>query len=159
MSERERLKGVRKVRDKLLKFVLSCAAASASIYFKKLFAPVAMLIFAMVADYISGITAAWFEGTLNSKTGKKGAVKKVCYMLLVVASGIIDWVIAGGLAQIGIELTLNFYFGTVVTIWLILNELLSILENCTRIGLPIPKFIKPLAEKLKIAVEERAADE
>lgn len=147
------------MRDKIVKFILSCAAASLSLYFKRLFAPVLMLIIAMVADYLSGITAAWFEGNLNSKTGKKGAVKKVCYMLLVVAAGIIDWVIISGFTQIGIELTFNFYFGTVVTIWLILNELLSILENCTRIGLPIPKFIKPLAERLKIAVEERADNE
>lgn len=147
------------MKHKIIKAVLSSAAAAFSIYFNKLLLPVAMLVVAMIADYISGIAAAWFEGTLNSKTGKKGAVKKVCYMLLVVASGIMDWIIISGLSEAGITLSLNFYFGTLVAIWLILNEILSILENCTRIGLPIPKFVKPLAERLKIVIEERAEDE
>ena len=147
------------MKDKIIKFALSAAAASASVYFKKMAAPALILLAAMTADYVSGVAAAWFEGTLNSKVGKKGAVKKVCYMLLVVAAGIIDWVIACGLSEIGIEFRLNFYFGMIVCIWLIINELLSILENCVKIGLPIPKFIKPLAERLKIAVEECAEHE
>lgn len=147
------------MKSNIFKFILSAVAASLSIYFKKMLIPIIMLIVAMSADYVSGFIAAWFEGKLSSKAGKKGALRKVCYMFLVVVSGIIDWIIACGLSQIGITISFNFYFGTVVTIWLILNELLSILENCTRIGLPIPKFVKPLAEKLKIAVEESADNE
>ena len=58
------------------------------------------------------------------------------------------------MSQIGVYYSVKYYFGMLVTIWLILNELLSILENCTIIGLPIPAFIKPLAKRLKILVED-----
>jgi toxin secretion/phage lysis holin len=146
------------MKNKIIKISVSAIAASVSAYFKAMLIPAAMLIAAMLIDYISGVAAAWFSGTLNSKTGKHGAVKKVCYMILVVAAGIIDWVICCGLAGIGIEYELKYYFGLVVTIWLILNELLSILENCTRIGIPIPGFIKPVAMRLKIMVDKNSGE-
>lgn len=143
------------MKDKIIKSIISILTAFFSVYFKALVVPLIILIISMVADYLSGITAAWFEGKLNSKTGKSGAIKKVCYMLLVVAAGIIDWVMHYGFISIGIEYEINYCFGLIVCIWLILNELLSILENCTKIGLPIPKFIKPLADRLKIMVDEK----
>lgn len=147
------------MKNKILKFVFSAAAASVSLYFKQLFVPIAVLVAAMAADYVSGVAAAWFEGNLNSNVGKKGALRKVCYMFLVVVAGIMDWIIICGCREVGIDISVKFYFGTVVAVWLILNELLSILENCTRIGLPIPKFIKPIAERLKTAVEEEGGNE
>lgn len=146
------------MRENILKAVLSAVIALLSAYFSVMLIPLAVLFFAMIADYISGVAAAWFCGTLNSKAGKHGAVKKVCYMLLVAAAGIIDWVIYRGLSQVGIEYSVRYYFGLLVTVWLILNEILSILENCTRIGLPVPAFIKPLAKRLKILVEESSGD-
>lgn len=142
------------MKENLIKAVLSAAAAAAGVYFGDMLVPVAVLIAAMAVDYISGVAAAWFLGTLNSKTGKHGAVKKVCYMFLVVAAGLVDWVICRGLGEIGIEYQACYYFGLLVTIWLVINEILSILENCTRMGLPIPGFIAPLAKRLKILVEE-----
>lgn len=144
------------MKSKILKLMLSAAAASASVYFKKMLVPVGVLLAAMAADYISGVTAAWFEGKLNSAEGKKGAVRKVCYMFLVIVAGIIDWILISAGRETGIDISVNFYFGTLVAVWLILNELLSILENCTKMGLPVPKFIKPIAERLKTAVEEEA---
>lgn len=143
------------MREKMIKFIISFLWASFSIYFKALVVPLVILVISMIADYISGITAAWFEGTLNSKIGKHGAIKKVCYMLLVISAGIIDWILHYGITSIGIEYEINYCFGLIVCIWLILNELLSILENCTKIGLPIPGFIKPLADRLKIMVDDK----
>ena len=137
------------MKHKAIKIAFSAMVASVSVYLGEMIIPIIILAVAMIADYISGVAAAWFTGTLNSKTGKHGAVKKVCYMFLVVAAGIIDWVIASGIAAVGIETGLNYYFGIMVTVWLILNELLSILENCVEIGIPVPAFIKPVADRLK----------
>lgn len=139
--------------------ILSCMGAAAGVYLKVMLMPVFVLVGAMAADYISGTIAAWISGTLNSKTGKRGAVKKVCYMFLVVLAGIMDWVIGYGLGQIGISFEVKYYFGLLVTIWLILNECLSIIENCTIIGIPVPKFIKPIADRLKLLVEEKEETE
>lgn len=146
------------MREKIAKLILSFAGAAISVYFRAMLVPVVVLIGAMTADYISGVAAAWLNGTLNSKTGKHGAVKKVCYMFLVVIAGIIDWIIGYGLSRIGISYEVNYYFGLLVTIWLILNECLSIIENCTVMGIPVPKFIKPIASRLKLLVEDTQED-
>lgn len=141
------------MKERIIKSALTIAITALSVYMKVMIVPLVMLIVAMAVDYISGVIAAWMLGELNSKTGKHGAIKKVCYMLLVVAAGIIDWVIYYGLNEIGVGYDANYYFGLLVAIWLTLNEILSIIENCTRMGVPIPKFIKPIADRLKLLVE------
>lgn len=141
------------MKERIIKSALTIAITALSVYMRVMIVPLVMLIVAMAVDYISGVIAAWMLGELNSKTGKHGAIKKVCYMLLVVAAGIIDWVIYYGLNEIGVGYDTNYYFGLLVAIWLTLNEILSIIENCTRMGVPIPKFVKPIADRLKLLVE------
>jgi phage-related holin len=41
-----------------------------------------------------------------------------------------------------------------VTIWLIINEMISILENLSKIGVPIPEFLKKIIGRLKNTVEK-----
>ena len=142
------------MKTKAIKIAFSAMVASVSVYLGEMIIPMIILAVAMIADYISGVAAAWFTGTLNSKIGKHGAIKKVCYMFLVIAAGIIDWIIASGISAVGIATGLNYYFGITVAVWLILNELLSILENCVEIGVPIPTFIKPVADRLKDKLEK-----
>ncbi len=147
------------MKDKIIKISLSAIGASVSAYLNIMFIPIIVLVGSMLIDYISGVAAAWMTGTLNSRIGKHGALKKVCYMLLVITAGITDWVVHYGFLQIGIIYEVKYYFGLIVTIWLILNELLSILENCTTIGLPVPSFIKPIVMRLKILTENTTKTE
>ena len=158
LFRKERRRGL-KIKERILKLTLSATAATLGMYLREMIIPVTVLLLTMIADYISGVMAAWVTGSLNSKTGKHGAIKKVGYMFLVIVAGIIDWVIYYGLSKIGIEYDVHYYFGLLVAVWLILNELLSILENCTKMGLPIPKFIEPVAKKLKHMVENGKEDD
>ena len=66
----------------------------------------------------------------------------------------IDWLIYCGLNQIGISMSYNVFFAVLVAVWLIVNELISILENLFRIGVPIPNFLTKIIEKIKVTVEE-----
>ena len=43
-----------------------------------------------------------------------------------------------------------------VAIWLIINELISILENLSKMGVPMPNFLMKVVKKLKIIVESKA---
>ena len=140
---------------KELKGAFVLIAAMLFSYFNKMLIPVLILMLCMILDYFSGMTAAWIFGELNSGIGKRGAIKKVCYMLLVVVAGVVDWLLQNGLQAAGITYNQSYLFGMMVAIWLTLNELISILENCARIGVPIPKFLKPVVEKLKIVVEQK----
>ncbi|MGN0500705.1 MAG: phage holin family protein [Ruminococcus sp.] len=47
------------------------------------------------------------------------------------------------------------YFGLIIAVWLIINELISILENLTEIGTPIPKFLVNIVHRLKNTVENK----
>ena len=53
----------------------------------------------------------------------------------------VDWLIYSGLHSIAVDLEYTIFFGLLVMIWLVINELISILENLGSIGVPLPKFL------------------
>ncbi|MBQ2538385.1 MAG: phage holin family protein, partial [Ruminococcus sp.] len=46
-------------------------------------------------------------------------------------------------------------FGMMIAVWLIVNELLSILENLGRLGIPLPEFLVKAVERLRDGVDRR----
>lgn len=98
----------------------------------------AMIVFVLV-DYITGVTAAAVKRELSSEIGAKGIAKKVFEFLLVCIANVLDrQILKNGAA-----------LRTLVIFFYVANEGLSILENCTKIGLPVPKFLKKLLKQLK----------
>ena len=81
-------------------------------------------------------------------------MKKVGYLALVVAAMIIDWLISQGLQQINVDFHYSVFFAVLVAVWLIINELISTLENLSRMGVPIPNFLKKIINKLKMTVDK-----
>ena len=142
------------MQNKELQVFISAAFAGLLYYLGIVSIPIIMLIFAMIIDYATGRSAAWYNSELSSKKGVKGIVKKVGYLALVVATMILDWLISQGLQQINLDLHYSVFFAVLVTVWLIINELISVLENLSRIGVPIPNFMKKLIDRLKTTVEK-----
>ena len=142
------------MQNKELQMFISAAFAGLLYYLGIVAVPIIMLIFAMVIDYATGIMAAWTNSELSSKRGVKGIVKKVGYLALVVAAMILDWLISQGLQQINVNITYSVFFAVLVAVWLIINELISTLENLSRIGVPIPNFMKKIIDRLKTTVEK-----
>ena len=134
--------------------ILAAAGGALCSYGAKLVVPLAVLLLVMVADYVSGMAKAWSTGTLCSRIGLRGILKKLGYLVLVGVAGVVDW-----LAQTGVEVTFQFLAAAIVIVWLIINELLSILENVAAIGGPVPAFLQKLLGRLKNAVEKKAEDE
>lgn len=98
----------------------------------------ALLVF-MVIDYLTGMMAATLEKNLSSSIGKKGIFKKVMIIFLVAMAHMIDLNVVkqGGAVRTAV---IFFYFS---------NEGLSILENATRLGLPIPNRIRNVLRQLQ----------
>ena len=142
------------MQNKELQVFVSAAFAGLLYYLGIVAVPIIMLIGAMIIDYATGMMAAWTNSELSSKRGVKGIVKKVGYLALVVAAMILDWLIYQGLQQINLDLHYSVFFAVLVTVWLIINELISVLENLSRIGVPIPNFMKKLIDRLKTTVEK-----
>lgn len=97
-----------------------------------------VLVVFIILDYIIGVLAAAHLGQLNSKIGFRGIAKKVTILLLVAVAHMIDTVI--GDSHLIRDAVIFFY---------IANELLSIIENAGKTGLPIPDTLKKAVETLK----------
>jgi toxin secretion/phage lysis holin len=119
--------------------------------------PVLLMVVCNVIDYITGIMAAHHRGQeISSYKGLDGICKKICMWLLVGVGAIIDQLVLYASDTVGITLPITFLFACVVAIWIICNELISILENIKDMGVNLPSFLQPLVENIKSQVEQKA---
>ena len=96
------------------------------------------LIAFVVIDYITGVMCAIVDRRLSSRVGFKGICKKVLIFALVGMGHILDTQIIGT----------GSVLRTAVIFFYISNEGVSLLENATYLGLPVPKKIKLILEQL-----------
>lgn len=93
------------------------------------------LLIMMALDYITGVAKGFKNKNANSNRAYRGLKKKLIVLIIIVAATQMDMILQG----VGIRtLVLMFYVAT---------EFLSILENAAILGIPIP-------EKLKVALEQ-----
>ena len=143
------------MKEDTVKMLLAAFSAAVWSYFKTIFAPVVILIVVMTVDYISGVAAAWVNHELSSRVGLIGIIKKLSYLALVVAGCSIDYLVSVLGAQItGTEISIKA-IGLVVVCWLIINELISILENVARQGGPVPPFLAGILLHLRETTEKQ----
>lgn len=69
--------------------------------------------------------------------------------MLVAVGAIIDELLLYASGAIGLNILFAFLVAGIVAIWLICNEIISILENIKDIGVPIPGFLMPLMKNIK----------
>lgn len=124
-----------------------------------------VLLTAMVLDYITGMLASKREALehpddpaygWSSRRGAEGIIKKVGYLCIIAAAMIVDYIILSVAAQAGIEVALKAFFGLLVAVWYILNELLSIIENAGRMGAPVPDWLAKYVAVLKNKIDAQA---
>jgi toxin secretion/phage lysis holin len=102
-----------------------------------------ILVCLMIIDYVFGVATAYLTGQLSSRIGLRGLVKKGLVLGLLLAIHL-------GENFSGIELNLE----QIGAMGYAVNELISVVENAARAGLPIPaQFIDALlaAKRLKMA--------
>ena len=134
--------------------------------------PLAALMAMMVLDYISGMLASKKEAIehpddpaygWSSKKGILGILKKVGYMVIIAVAVCLDQIILRSLGGIGVETPARAIFGLIVTVWFVLNELLSVIENAGRMGAPVPpwlaRYIAILKGKIDHTGEEEAGED
>lgn len=142
------------MKDNIIQATISVAIGALISYFNILLIPILVLIAVMLIDYITGLTSAYRNGELKSKTGLIGILKKVSYLVLVAVGGVVDYLICSGLATAGFDFDVTYCCGLIVCVWLIINELISILENLSELGTPIPKFLVNIVHRLKDSVDD-----
>lgn len=112
--------------------------------------PFYILVGLNIFDYITGIVAAPYrKEKIESYKGFRGIAKKMCMWLLVILGMVMDYMITFASANMGIQLSFTCLVAVAVVVWLISNELISILENISDIGVPLPEFLMNLAKLMK----------
>ena len=147
------------MKNNFMKSLTAVLIGGLSAYMRVLFLPLVVLISVMIVDYMSGMLKARGRGELSSRVGLRGIVKKISCLMLVCVAGVVDWLLSSGLKQVGIALDFGFCFGLIVVIWLIINELISILENLDALEVPMPRFLVSIVKHLRTAVEVRGESE
>ena len=109
------------------------------------------LVAFVVIDYITGVMCAVVERKLCSEVGAQGIFKKVLIFAMVAVGHIIDTQILG-VAGDGSAIR------TAVIFFYLANEGVSILENTTRLGLPVPDKLKNVLAQLNGKPKPQADD-
>ena len=140
-----------------IKGLVSTIVGALSSIFGILAIPILLLVICNVVDYGTGIAASKYRGQeISSYKGIRGITKKVCMWLLIVVGAVIDELIIYSVAQFGFISPIAFVVAAIVAIWLVVNEIISILENLNDIGVPMPPFLKKLVKNLKSQIETKA---
>lgn len=101
------------------------------------------LIYALISfvtvDYVTGVAVAVMNRKLSSSVGFKGIARKVIIFLLIGVAHLVDTYVTNS----------NTLLRSAVCCYYIANEGISILENASLIGLPIPKKLREVLIQLK----------
>ena len=124
--------------DTGVKTVAAMGGAIASYFYGGWSNLLEILLAFVVIDYVTGIMASGIEGKLSSLVGIKGIARKVFIFVMVAVAHLVDTSIGDG--SLFRDATVFFYLA---------NELISILENAGRVGLPVPDILKQALEVLK----------
>lgn len=97
-----------------------------------------LLLALVIADYATGFLASAIQGKLASSIGFKGIAKKIMIFVMVGVAHLLDKVIGDG-AMIQSAVIAFYAF----------NELLSIVENFGKAGVPVPSVIRQAVDVLR----------
>lgn len=126
----------------IIKGALAIAIGAAAKLFGGLDAIFSMLLVFMVVDYITGIAKAVYLKEISSKTGFSGILKKICILAVVCVSHLLGEMM--GIPTLR-AMVIGFY---------IANEGISIVENISKTGVPMPEKLVNILLQLKDDDEE-----
>lgn len=124
--------------DLLLKTGIAAIGGTFSFVFGGWPALVQVLLTMVIIDYVTGVIASGVEGKLLSRVGLVGIARKVFIFLIIALAHQID--IAFESKNLIRDVTTYFYMA---------NEVLSIVENGGRLGVPVPNVLRKAIMVLK----------
>ena len=141
------------VFDKI-KYAIGIVIASVTGWLGVLAIPIYVMVGSSILDYFTGLYAAKYRGQkISSYQGVKGIMKKVMIWLLVVVGVLLDVLIAYAAENVGINIGASMYVSCAVAIWVICNEIISILENVKDAGVNAPSWLDKILQNIKSQID------
>lgn len=113
----------------------------------------------MALDYLSGSLAARSRGQWRSEAARQGIFHKAGMVLVVMVSMIADFVIllaCRNLPYEALNITWPVVLFPLVTMWYILTETGSIIENAMAMGARVPQWLPKLLNATTAAIDAAA---
>lgn len=95
----------------------------------------------MCLDWISGSWAAKRNGEWSSKLAREGLYHKLAMVIAVASAVLADLVIYIAMDELPVNLDWPVLVFPLVTMWYIVTELGSILENVVKMGATVPQWL------------------
>lgn len=105
-----------------------------------------ILLTVVVIDYITGLVKSGYKGNLSSSIGWKGLLRKGAIFFVIIVAHQMDMIT-------GNEMPL---FRIAAAYFYIANEAISITENISELGIPLPNFLISSLEAFKKNTEDNA---
>ncbi|MCI8829360.1 MAG: phage holin family protein [Lachnospiraceae bacterium] len=139
-----------------VEYIISAIAGAFFSFFGILAIPLALLIPCNMIDYFTGLAASKVNGQkITSDKSFNGIMKKVLMYILIFVGFGIDCMISYVAVTLHIEMKFPMLFAAMVASWLVINELISITENCQSAGVTIP-ILSPVLKIIKKEIESVA---
>lgn len=110
----------------------------------------------IILDYAAGSLAAKKDNNWSSAIAREGLWHKLGEIFAVLVAALTD--IALQVIVAGSGITIPFEIGPLITpvvlLWYTLTEIGSIIENCGKLGAPVPSWFKQYVDKSKAAIDK-----
>lgn len=140
-----------------LKILLITALSLVLTFFDNISLPLILLIISNIIDIVTG---TWKSFYLKQKfTYQKmmiGIIKKCSMYVLIMCASILDTLISYTVENLGFSINGDGLIGILITIWMILNELVSIICNLSLMKVPIPGFLLKLIKSMQEKIDKKA---
>lgn len=125
---------------------------------------VAVVIFAvcMALDYFTGSAAARAHGEWSSNIAREGLWHKAGEVAAVAVAALCDIAVKYVLSEPAAPLVGQVHYGgyltIIVSVWYILTELGSVLENVAKLGAPVPEWLIKGVGRMKKKVDKQETE-
>jgi toxin secretion/phage lysis holin len=124
--------------NQVLKLGAAGAGAAISYAFGGWAGVLSVLLILSTVDYVTGFLAAAIAGQLSSAVGFRGIARKLAIWLVVLVGAQIDRALGQGQMV-----------SDAAVWWYMANEVLSVVENLGRMGVPVPPAISKAVQVLQ----------
>ena len=100
-----------------------------------------LLCVLMAIDFFTGLTGAFITRKLSADVSFRGLARKVMILTLVYVGHMITK-----------PLNVGFDLGEMIALAYVLSEVLSIIENCVDVGVPIPPILMQTLSKFRTII-------